>query len=308
MATDLHLPQEVTSAVGKRIREAELASIADFPQTSKDEDTIVESFGSKLRCRQRVVEVSSSNIYERRGQWKWSISHTRFRGRGPGAVEKKIGADVIIELNLHDATRYLRKSILIQAKKNWATDGKLFEQAARLITWREAASVINLTSIRFEAFSIDDVIHWGGKRPHSFAHLSEFLTSRFVSGELGDDSIEYHPRYEWLQWLDMNDVLVRCVFPCKQKISINISTPPPWKNPAIIGPEEILDHRLTATPKQLLGVPTRVSDLDEFKRAFRRRQKIYHEDKHPNVPKFVKDQLKRESQAINLAYAEIKGK
>lgn len=308
MATDLHLPQEVSSAIGQRIRQAELASIADFPQTSKDEDTIVESFGSKLRCRQRVVDVSSSNVYERQGQWKWSISHTRFRGRGRGALEKHVGADVIIELNVHDATRYLKKSLLVQAKKNWATDGKLFEQAARLITWREAASVINLTSTQFEAFNLDDVVHGRGKRPHSFTHLSEFLTSQFVSGELGDDSIEYYPRYEWLQWLDMDDVLVRCRFLCKQRISINVSTPPPWKNPAMISPEEIPDHRLTATPKQLLGVPIRVSDVNEFKKAYRRRQKIYHEDKHPNVHAFVKDQLKRESQAINIAYEAIKKK
>jgi hypothetical protein len=308
MATDLNLPREVTSAIAKRIRDAELASIADFPQTSKDEDSIVESFGSRLRCRQRIVEVSSSNVYERQGQWKWSISHTRFRGRGHGALEKTVGADVIIELNVHDAFRYRRKSLLVQAKKNWTTDGKVFEQAARLITWREAASVINLTEGQFEAFNLDAVIQGRGKRPHSFTHLSEFLTSQFVSGELGDDSIEYHPRYEWLQWIDINDVLVRCAFPCKQRISINVSTPPPWKNPATIRPEEIPDHRLTATPKQLLGVPTRVSDLDDFKRAYRRRQKIYHEDKHPHVPRFVSEQLKRESQAINLAYDGLKRK
>jgi hypothetical protein len=106
----------------------------------------------------------------------------------------------------------------------------------------------------------------------------------------------------------MKDVLVRCFFSCKQKISINVSTPPPWKNPAMIRPEEIPDHRLTATPKQLLGVPNTVSDLDEFKKAYRRRQKIYHDDKHPNVARFVKDQLKRESQAINRAYADVKEK
>jgi DnaJ-domain-containing protein 1 len=304
MATDLHLPREVASAIGDRIRHAELASIADFPQTSKDEDSIVESFGSRVRCRQRTVEVSTSNVYERRGEWKWSISHTRFRGRGRGALEKRVGADVIIELNVHDAYRHRRKSLLIQAKKNWITDARVFEQAARLITWREAASVVNLTSKRFEGFNIDDVIKGRGKRPGSFVQLSDFLISQFVAGELGDDSIEYDPRHEWLQWLDMNDVLVRCIFPCKQRISINVSTPPPWKTPATIKPEEIPEHRLAATPKQLLGVE-KISDVDELKRAYRRRQNIYHPDKHLHVPRHVQEQLKRESQVINIAYAEI---
>jgi DnaJ-domain-containing protein 1 len=304
MATDLHLPQEVTSAIGQRIRQAELASIADFPETSKDEDSIMESFGTRLRCRQRIVEVSSSNVYERQGQWKWSISHTRFRGRGRGAPEKKIGADVIIELNLHDAFRYRRKSLLVQAKKNWTTDAKVFEQVAKLITWREAASVINLTSKRFEGFNLDDVVKGRGTRPTSFTILSEFLVEQFVSGELGDETIEYNARHEWLQWLDMKDVLVRSVFPCKQKISISVSTPPPWRNPAAIKPEEIPDHRLAATPQQLLGV-ARVSDVEEFKKAYRRRQKIYHPDKNSSVPIYVQERLKRESQEINVAYERL---
>jgi len=304
MAINLNLPVEVASAIGDRVRAAEIAAIADFPQTSKDEDSIVESFGTRLRCRQRFVDVSSSNVYERGGQWRWSISHKRFRGRGRGAMEKHIGADVIIQLIVHDPYRYRKKSLLVQAKKNWTVDAKVFEQAARLVTWREAASVINLTANRFEGFAIDDVIREKGKRPASFKPLSDFLISQFIKGELGDDTIEYDPRYEWLQWLDMNDDLVRCVFPCKQRITINVLPPPHWKTPAMITREEIADHRLAASPKQILGVAN-VSDVEEFKKAYRRKQKIYHTDKYPHVPKDVKDRLNRESQATNLAYASL---
>ena len=51
----------------------------------------------------------------------WSISHTRFRGRGRGAAEKHIGADIIVELAVRRPNRYQAnaKALLIQAKKNW---------------------------------------------------------------------------------------------------------------------------------------------------------------------------------------------
>ena len=306
MATDLFIPMEVAKAIGKWIRHAEITAIADFPQTSKDEDTIVESFGSRIRCREKAVEVGS-NVQERPGTWRWSISHTRFRGRGPGALEKKIGADVIVQMNVSVRNRaHLgSKSLLVQAKKNWTSDARLFEQAARLLTWREAASVINLTAKRFEAFNIDDVIAAKGKRPSSYELLSDYLLKEFVSGELGDETLRYDAHRESLQWLDMKGVLVRCSFPCKQRISIDVTAPDgPWTNPATITPEEIYDHRLNATPKQVLGAKN-FSDLTEFKKAYRHRQKIYHPDKHSAAAPFVKKALKRESQEINRAFDEL---
>jgi hypothetical protein len=31
--------------------------------------------------------------------WTWSIDYTKFRGRGPGAAEKALGADGILEMH-----------------------------------------------------------------------------------------------------------------------------------------------------------------------------------------------------------------
>lgn len=308
MATDLSIPIEVARDIQDSMLRAELAAIADFPQTSKDEDSIVESFGTHLRCRNRVVEVGS-NRRELTGAWTWSISHSRIRGRGPGAPEKKIGADLVVELKVRTGGRYRveGKSLLIQAKKNWTRDSKVFAQAALLSTWREAASVINLTAGGFEAFNLDDVIAAQGQRPSSFTELSQFLTREFVLGELGDETLIFDARRETLQWQDMRGVLVKCSFSSKQKISINVTVPDgqgPWTNPAAIKPEEITEHRLKATPRQVLGVG-RSSDVAEFKKAYRRRQKIYHTDKHPNTTVIVNSALKHKSQEINHAYAEL---
>ena len=146
MAYRFPIPDEVIRDIRNWTRHAELAAIADFPQTSADEDAIVESFGARLRCRVKEVHVAGQSDLP--GLWKWSIAHTRFRGRGRGAVEKHIGADVIIELELRSRDGYQNttKALLIQATKDWTIDYKIVEQAARLSTWREAAAVMNLTA------------------------------------------------------------------------------------------------------------------------------------------------------------------
>jgi hypothetical protein len=170
VATQLFIPVEVVHDIRNWTRRAELAAIADFPQTSTDEDAIVESFGTRLRCRTRVVDVTDAEVP---GPWKWSISHTRFRGRGRDATERHVGADVIIELTIRRPNRYRAdtKALLLQAKKNWTNDSKVIEQAARLSTWREAAALMNLTAEQFEAFRIDDVIA---------ARCSDLITSAAV--------------------------------------------------------------------------------------------------------------------------------
>jgi hypothetical protein len=308
VATRFYIPIEVVRDIQQWTRRAELAAIADFPQTFADEDAIVESFGTRLRCRKRLVEVAGQQ--ELPGPWKWSISHTRFRGRGRGAAEKHIGADIIVELAVRWPNRYQAdaKTLLIQAKKNWTNDPKIIEQAARLSTWREAAAIMNLTTQRFEAFRIDDVIAARGQRPsHIAIRLSDFFANDFVAGELGDETLLYDARRRLLQWLDMKDILVKCSFHCKHRLLITVTPPAPsgpWTNPALIEPEEIHEHRLKATPAQILGVPYSPNP-SELKAARRRLQKIYHTDKHADVADFVEQAMKRRSQEINYAFAAL---
>jgi hypothetical protein len=308
VATRFCIPVEVVHGIQKWTRRAELEAIADFPQTFADEDAIVESFGIRLRCRTRVVEVAGQQ--ELPGPWKWSISHTRLRGRGRGAAEKHVGADVIVELAVRRPNRYQvdAKTLLIQAKENWTNDSKIIEQAARLSTWQEAAAFTNLTAKRFEAFRIDDVIAARGQRPsHVAIRLSDFFANDFVSGELGDETLLYDARRRLLQWLDMKDIHVRCSFHCRHRLLITITPPAPlgpWTNPALIEPEEIHEHRLKATSAQILGVPYSPNTF-ELQAARRRLQKIYHTDKHADAADFVEQAMKRRSQEINYAFAAL---
>ena len=59
MATQFFIPVEVIRDIHNWIRRAELAAITDYPQTSADEDSIVESLGTRLRCRKRIVNVAT---------------------------------------------------------------------------------------------------------------------------------------------------------------------------------------------------------------------------------------------------------
>ena len=94
MATRFYIPHELVKDIMQHVRHAEISTLGSFIQTHSDEDTVVESLGSRLRCGRRSVFVSEA---EMNGIWKWSIAHTKFRGRGPGADEHYVGADVILE-------------------------------------------------------------------------------------------------------------------------------------------------------------------------------------------------------------------
>ena len=243
MATQFFIPQEVVQNIHDWVRKAELRTIADFPQTSADEDAVVESLGTRLRCQTRLVQVALGQ--EIPGLWRWSISHTRFGSKGRGAEEKIVGADVIVELDIRSSEQFRRdtKALLLQAKKQWSHDSRIFEQAAKLSTWREAAAVVNLTAAHIEAFGIDDVIAGRGRRPTQGAvAFSTFFANHFVAGSLGDETLAFDPRRRRLQWMDMHDTLVQCSFHCRHRFTVRVSPPGPQgprHNAAMIQPEEI---------------------------------------------------------------------
>jgi hypothetical protein len=309
MASAFFIPSEVVRDIYDWIRTAELAAISDFPQTSADEDTLVESFGTRLRCKKRVTVVSFNQ--EIPGPWKWSMGFTRFSGRG--VEEKHIGSDAIVEMLVRRPNRFeiRSKSLLLQAKKNWTKDAMILEQAAKLSNWREAAAVINLTSRRFEAFELDSVIAAKGRRPsRGGLRLSNFLAHEFVGGVVGDDTISFDARRRILQWLDMKDTLVACHFRLKHRLGIEIEPPPgphPNNNAAQIDPDEIHDHRLKAGPTDVLSVPS-LPSASQLTKALRELQKIYHPDYYNDAAVFVREAVHRRSQEINDAVAVLRSK
>jgi hypothetical protein len=217
---------------------------------------------------------------------------------------------VIVELTLHrpNGYRFDTKSLLVQAKKNWTSDSRITEQAVRLSTWREAAAFMNLTAQSFEAFRIDDVIAGRGQRPGRAAvQFSDFFAREFVAGDLGDETLLNDAGRRLLQWLDMKDILVGCSFHCRHRLRVDVRPPAsgPWTNPALIEPEEIHEHRLKATPAQILGVPYSPS-THELSSARRRLQKVYHTDLHSEGDEFVEQAMKRRSQEINHAFDSLR--
>ena len=105
----------------------------------------------------------------------------------------------------------------------------------------------------------------------------------------------------------MKNVYVMCSFYCRRRVHITVIPPgpsKPWTHAALIEPEEIHEHRLKATPAQILSVPYRLKPF-ELKTAYHRLQKIYHPDKHTAVADFVEQAMRRRSQEINQAFAEL---
>ena len=99
--------------------EAHIAERAQHAQEgweggSDDEDTLTGDLGATFRTPW------SSPIRTNGDTWSWRMRYKKFRGHGPGAVEKKSGADGILQVEVTRGSEVQFKGLLFQAKRSGA--------------------------------------------------------------------------------------------------------------------------------------------------------------------------------------------
>src|SRR5436190_19048543 len=141
MPRSLAIPDEGQQAIRARLTDALAQASGAFDSAAEDEDTLTGDLCGALRTPRRRVFVAQS-VAEIPGEWTWSINYYKFRGRGAGAPENKVGADGIFELTVDYGAHSETKSLLFQAKVEGKQPGLLLEQALKLSTWREAAFIL----------------------------------------------------------------------------------------------------------------------------------------------------------------------
>jgi len=302
MPSPLYIPEPVRTAITSHIDAAIKKAISGYLSGNEDEDTLTGQLGASLRIGNQVVDSNG---------WAWSIDYRKFRGRGPGATEKYVGADGIFEIRVRHIEGEQRKALLFQAKNDWNDDPKLVEQALLLSTWREAAFVLNYTPTAIEAFRLDNVISSGGNRSKATAHMSlaQFLGGEFLLCRVGDLYLAYDASNRILTWQNMNGEFVSVQFSLRSRIRIAI-TSPDWKRPS--GPRritkaEIHDHRMHADPEEILGVG-RGASARQISAARNNLALTYHPDKFAFQDQLLQELLKRRMQETNQAYSSVKKK
>jgi len=106
------IPENIKDALGDHIIKMCEHAEEGWENANEDEDTITGDFFGSLRTGLREVDGFS-----------WKFSYNKVRGRGSGAMEKKVGTDGIITIKYTDNTLHpplpepKYKSVVFQAKK-----------------------------------------------------------------------------------------------------------------------------------------------------------------------------------------------
>ena len=308
MRRRLYIPQEVTRAMEEHIRAAIPRAVEGYWSANEDEDVLTGHLGACLKIRSeqvRVVELQS----ERPGNWTWSVDYFKFRGRGKNATENILGADGLFELRLQLGYRTETKSLLFQAKKDWASHADLVAQCIKLSTWREAAFVMNYTQTAFEAFSLDDVLKAGGSRPQNPdpRELGDFLARDFLECLVGDTDLSYDPRARRLIWRAVSGEIVATVFEVKHRIRVNVKAPPSSDHDRVdrqIPNSQIHNFRMEASDEEILSLPSGYS-AKELKASRKALALVYHPDLYNEADDLLRQIINRRMQEVNDAYERV---
>jgi hypothetical protein len=311
LAQPTFLPGTVLDSIEKHAQRAVSRTLDSFESADEDEDTMTGHFGALLQTP-RAVRVPVADL-EMNGTWRWSISYTKFRGRGPKATEAFTGADGILELHVSVRGEGFRKSALFQAKMHGAGRADLVEQALKLSTFREASFVIDYSQNGITTTTIDEVVkHRGLPPPGERVDFATFFRSSFAECNVGDRDVLYDGSTKTLYWRDMDDNIVEAPFSPKHRLRLTVRAPRPRRRHApnadiSVTPDKIHEHRMRARAEDILGV-TAGASATELKTARRKLAQLYHPDRFVGVDAQLRELLNRRMAEMNAAYDDRAGR
>jgi hypothetical protein len=196
----LQLPRNVYEAVGKHLRSVGRRAHRDWEINQAHEDSLTGALFSQLAThRTRRISVD-------RGEWLWRIKAYKFGSGGRGSQEKLIGADGILEVEIwhHGSGTIDHKSILIQAKKQWAgRDARLVKQINSIESIASGSSVaFDYGPDGYSAVRGQHVLTAEGYKyqlsGHQIEPLGDFLADQFLACTAGVKGLYYDPRRKLL--------------------------------------------------------------------------------------------------------------
>jgi len=290
-----------------RISEAVADTLIEYESAQEDEDVLTGHLGSKLTTRRRVVMVEDAEVP---GPWAWSLQYRKFRGRGPNATEKRLGADGIFELMLERPGRTETKSLLFQSKMAGSGGTDLVEQCARLSTWREAAVVLSYSPDGIGAVSIDSALAARGALHRAVSTpLDAYLADLFIPCRVGDNDLRYFAQSRTLVWRTNTGEIVATRFPIKHRFRIEVKPPGQRERMPFIDREipvsDIHKYRMEVRPDELLATNPGEPPANP-KSAVRALSKIYHPDLFGAFSPEIRETVKVRMQEFNEAWQTLK--
>lgn len=129
------LPPAVYGAVEDHITQQAARAHRGWEAGSDEEDTLTGHLGASLQRDWSTITVNGA-------EWTWRMTYKKFRGRGPGAFERQIGADGILQLEVNLGVEIEFKGLLFQAKKIGQMNGHLAEQVGFMESVADRCSAV----------------------------------------------------------------------------------------------------------------------------------------------------------------------
>ncbi len=173
------LPQELLDIIKNHIKKRSRRGEKGWDYSNAEEDSVVGDYLGNLRSEKKTMKIDSKTYY-------WIIYYKKFQGRGPGAEEKRIGADSIISLDIEDKDTNIKttKSIIFQAKKVGNNSG-LIVQKKKMDKYAKNGNFI-LTCGPNGYFASEDIN--GGN-----TKVGDFLADQFLACKVGIKGMYYDP-------------------------------------------------------------------------------------------------------------------
>lgn len=309
MRRRLYIPEELKTAMREHLQAAVAHAQGGYASAHEDEDTVTGDLGGALRTGVHRVFVRQSQI-EIPGEWKWSVTYYKLRGKGPRAAESYLGADGVFELNVISGSRHDQKSLLFQAKVAGAGGRQLLGQSIKLTTWREAAFVLVYSDAGYRAVSLDDAIAARGTvHGDSGVPLAAYLGGDFLECEVGDNELHYDGRRKRLIWRTMNGEVVAAQFTAKHRVAFDIEAPR-WGEDLpgvdrIVPADRLHECRMQASEDDVLSLRGR-TEPRAVKSAQKRLALTYHPDLLNELDPLHRALITRRMQEVNAAVDRLR--
>lgn len=194
------LPDNVFRKIGKQLRDGVRSAVATYEDQRGDEDAVT---GGLIQAIRSAVRGDATTFTT--GSVSWRTRMWKLRGRGKGAPERTIGADAIFEIEVIDGDGVVtsRKSLPIQAKKEWdGSDRLLATQAPKLAALPGGGIVIDYRGQGYDAIDARTAADAKGNRrnvdPRAVRPLGDVLAGDFLECKVGSSDIYFDARKEVL--------------------------------------------------------------------------------------------------------------
>lgn len=189
------LPLQVFTDLAKYLRHAGNGVHKRFETNAAAEDSLTGAAFVALET------FRSRRVWTPDGDWRWRVVARKFGSGGRSSLERRTGADGIIELEIQLTSGViLRKGVLIQAKKLWrGTDERLLGQINDMENLAPGGSIaLDYSPGAYIAVPASAVIAAKGNRKEipSAVQLSfgDFLADQFLTCLVGLRGMHVEPR------------------------------------------------------------------------------------------------------------------